>query len=79
VLTPRHIYQEDGIWVIDIKGDLKTQYRPRKLPMHSAILWEGFLDYVAEIRRLYRDARRYSLVPIRPLASKPMPLRGSVA
>ncbi|HEX3862090.1 MAG TPA: hypothetical protein VHY35_10405 [Stellaceae bacterium] len=54
-LTPSHFRVEDGVQVVDIrpaKGSaLKTQYRPRTVPLHPALVAEGLLSYVETIRR----------------------------
>jgi integrase len=42
----------DGIDVLDIPEG-KTEYRPRTLPLHSALRREGFFDYLERIRRQY--------------------------
>jgi hypothetical protein len=65
----RHVKLVDGVWCFDItdkgrttivdgveqKGHLKTAFRPRLLPLHPAILREGFLDRVEHVRRMYGE------------------------
>ncbi|HWB48349.1 MAG TPA: DUF6538 domain-containing protein [Stellaceae bacterium] len=60
-----HVVQKDGIWCFDITekgrttivdgveqtGNLKTAFRPRLLPLHPAVIREGFLDRVEFVRR----------------------------
>jgi integrase len=52
-LTGRDVRQEGGIWIIDINEDgegksVKTGQR-RHVPIHPALVAEGFLDYAATI------------------------------
>lgn len=63
----RHVKLVDGILCFDIttegrttivdgaaiSADLKTAFRPRLLPIHPALIREGFLDYVEDVRRKY--------------------------
>jgi integrase len=65
-----HVVQKDGIWCLDITekgritivdgveqtGNLKTQFRPRLLPLHPALIREGFLDRVDHIRQNYGES-----------------------
>ena len=43
------VYQKFGVWVLHIRppkgGTLKSEYRPRIIPLHRALIREGFLDY----------------------------------
>jgi hypothetical protein len=43
------VYQKFGAWVLHIRppkgGTLKSEYRPRIIPLHRALIREGFLDY----------------------------------
>ena len=48
------VYQFGGVWCLDIRldnrgeqGSLKTRASERKVPLHPAIIAEGFLQYVA--------------------------------
>jgi integrase len=41
-----------GIWIMHIEEG-KTDYRPRKLPLHDALRREGFFDYLDLIRTQY--------------------------
>ncbi|HWB50957.1 MAG TPA: hypothetical protein VG651_17735 [Stellaceae bacterium] len=64
-----HIVQKDGIWCLDITetgrttivdgveqtGNLKTAFRSRLLPLHPAVIREGFLDRVDYVRRTYGE------------------------
>lgn len=54
-LTPANVYQMDGHTVVDIRPPqgvkLKTAYRPRLLPLHTALPREGFLKHVELVRR----------------------------
>jgi integrase len=64
-----HVVQKDGIWCLDITekgrttivdgveqtGNLKTAFRPRLLPLHPAVIHEGFLDRVEHVRRTYGE------------------------
>jgi len=64
-----HIVRKDGIWCFDITesgrttivdgveqtGNLKTAFRPRLLPLHPAVIREGFLDRVEHVRRTYGE------------------------
>lgn len=74
-----HVVQKDGIWCFDITekgrttivdgveqtGSLKTAFRPRLLPLHPALIREGFLDRVEDLRREYGESA--SLFPeLRP-------------
>jgi integrase len=51
-----NIRQIDGIWVFDVTTEhrdrprLKTENRPRRIPLPAFIIGEGFLDYVASQR-----------------------------
>jgi integrase len=53
-LYPEDIYNDEGIWVIDIndKGDkkLKTKSSKRIIPIHSKLQALGFIDYVESLR-----------------------------
>jgi integrase len=50
-----NIRQIDGIWVFDVttehrdRARLKTENRPRRIPLHAALIAEGFLLYVASL------------------------------
>jgi integrase len=40
------ICQIDGVWVWDCRGrKLKSAYRPRVVPLHPALIAEGFVEY----------------------------------
>jgi integrase len=48
------IKKEDGVWIIDLHADdpgksLKTVSSVRKVPLHPALIAEGFLDYVRSL------------------------------
>src|SRR5580704_19515897 len=52
----RHVYQFAGIWCLDIRldnrgehGSLKNLGSERKVPLHPAVIEEGFLKYVAKL------------------------------
>jgi len=52
----RDVYRKNGIWVLHIREDnrtpdqrLKTPSRTRIMPLHSAILEEGFLKFVESV------------------------------
>jgi hypothetical protein len=54
----RDIVMKEGIWVMEIKKTIripdqrrKTRVSARDAPLHSALLAEGFLEYVQAIRR----------------------------
>jgi hypothetical protein len=65
----RHVKTVNGIPCIDITPEgrttivdgekqtakLKTAFRPRLLPLHPALIREGFLDHVEYVRREYGD------------------------
>lgn len=56
-LTPDDIRAENGIWYFDINDQdemkrLKTTAAKRRVPIHSAVLALGFLDYVQAIRAM---------------------------
>jgi len=59
-LTPGHFYIEDGYKVVDIKPPpgyrLKTEYRPRCLPLHPALLAQGLWERVEQVRRERGDS-----------------------
>jgi integrase len=56
------VRHEDGIWFIDVNGDdqistgktLKTLYSARRIPLHSALIKLGFLEYIATIEKGWR-------------------------
>jgi len=64
-----HVVQKEGIWCLDITengrttivdgveqtGNLKTAFRPRLLPLHPALIREGFLDRVDHVRRTHGE------------------------
>jgi len=70
----RHVKLVDGIWCFDITTEgrttivdgetigteLKTAFRPRLLPLHPALIGEGFLDRVEDVRRDMVRERRCS-------------------
>jgi len=54
-LWGRHVMQRDGIhfiWITSTEdgGQLKTQESEREVPLHPALIEQGFLDYVATRR-----------------------------
>jgi integrase len=57
------IRQDQGIWYLDINKDrgkrLKNPGSARRVPLHQAILWEGFLRYVKSLPegRLFPDLK----------------------
>lgn len=65
----RHVKLVDGIWCFGITSDsrttivdgatvtahLKTQFRDRLLPLHPAVLREGFLDRVEDVHRQHGE------------------------
>jgi Phage integrase SAM-like domain len=64
----RDVYRKNGIWVLHIREDnrtpdqrLKTPSRTRIMPLHSAILEEGFLKFVEPVgdRPLFHHLKLY--------------------
>jgi integrase len=65
----KHVKLIDGIWCLDVTSegrttivdgrtvtaDLKTQFRDRLLPLHPAILREGFIGHVVIVRRQHGE------------------------
>jgi integrase len=65
----KHVKLVDGIWCFDITtsgrttivegkkviANLKTQFRDRLLPLHPAVICEGFLDRVEDVRRRHGE------------------------
>jgi integrase len=50
------VRETEGVWVIDINMDtpdktLKNRFSKRQVPLHSALLARGFLEYVQEAQR----------------------------
>jgi integrase len=52
------IYEFGGVWCLDIRldyrgddGSLKTAGSERKVPLHPALIAEGFLEYVRSLRK----------------------------
>jgi len=70
------VSEEDGKPVFHIRLDhrldtmrVKTDVRPRPNPLHSAVIAEGFLDYVEWVRREYHGDGHGPLFPMIPLDS----------
>jgi len=56
-LTPADVKQSEGIWYFDINDEeemkrLKTNAAIRKVPVHSALLERGFLEYVERVKKM---------------------------
>ncbi len=67
--STKDIVQIGGLWCIKIMlddreetADIKTIGSWRIVALHSAIIEEGFLDYVAEIRRKYGDGPLFPMI-----------------
>jgi len=67
--STKDICQIGGIWCIKIllddreeTADLKSEDSWRVLPLHSAIIREGFLSYVEEIRRKHGDGPLFPMI-----------------
>jgi hypothetical protein len=70
------VSEEDGKPVFHIRLDhrpdtmrVKTDVRPRPTPLHSAVIAEGFLDYVDWVRREHHGGGDGPLFPMIPLDS----------
>jgi integrase len=67
--STKDICQIGGIWCIKIllddreeNADLKSEDSRRVVPLHSAIIREGFLSYVEEIRRKHGDGPLFPMI-----------------
>jgi integrase len=45
--TKESIREIDGVWCFIVQGETKSKQSVRTIPLHSAVIAEGFLDYVA--------------------------------
>jgi hypothetical protein len=60
------IYEFGGVWCLDIRldyrgedGSLKTEGSERKVPLHPAIIAEGFLDYARSLPKRWTAVSRH--------------------
>jgi integrase len=67
----RDIVMKEGIWVMEIKKTIrspdqrrKTKVSSRDAPLHSALLAEGFLEYVESIKKGYGDGPLFPQVSL---------------
>jgi integrase len=67
----RDIVMKEGIWVMEIKKTIripdqrrKTRVSARDAPLHSALLAEGFLEYVQAIKKEYGDGPLFPQVTL---------------
>lgn len=61
-LTPADVKQEDGIWYFDINENeddknVKTEAGKRRIPVHSFLLKQGFLDYLTKVKAMPKGTR----------------------
>jgi integrase len=67
----RDIVMKEGVWVMEIKKTIripdqrrKTKVSSRDAPLHSALLAEGFLEYVESIKKEYGDGPLFPQVSL---------------
>jgi integrase len=61
-LTKGNVLQEEGVWIIDIGGRVKTKGSIRKVPLHPELVPLGFIDWVTSLKirpedRLFREVK----------------------
>ncbi|AMP74838.1 site-specific integrase [Ralstonia solanacearum] len=63
-LTFHHIYQHEGIWVIDLTAEIaKNKNSVRMIPLHNVILESKFLDYVEQTKATRKDGYEMIFFP----------------
>jgi integrase len=67
----RDIVLKEGVWIMEIKKTIripdqrrKTKVSSRDAPLHSALLAEGFLEYVESIKKEYGDGPLFPQVTL---------------
>jgi integrase len=67
----RDIVVKEGVWIMEIKKTIripdqrrKTKVSSRDAPLHSALLAEGFLEYVESIKKEYGDGPLFPQVSL---------------
>jgi integrase len=67
----RDFVVKEGVWVMEIKKTIripdqrrKTKVSSRDAPLHSALLVEGFLEYVQSIKKEYGDGPLFPQVTL---------------
>jgi integrase len=67
----RDIVMKEGVWVMEIKKTIripdqrrKTKVSSHDAPLHSALLAEGFLEYVESIKKEYGDGPLFPQVSL---------------